>query len=203
MKTPEPTDWAAVRRQIDEARAAIEQGVALSPKEERSLLKARAQELAREPAAQEVAGDILEAVEFELASEHYAIALAEVKEVSLLKELTPVPCTPPFVLGIINLRGEIRTVIDLKKFFDLPAKGISELNKIITIQHDDIQLGILADAICGVRRIRLDELQPTLPTLTGLRADYLRGVTSDRLVVLDTAKLLSDNRILVNEEVSP
>ena len=168
-----------------------------------AILKARARELAREPLAAELAGDLLEAVEFELASEHYAIALAQVREVSLLKELTPVPCTPPFVLGIINLRGEIRTVIDLKKFFDLTDKGITELNKIIIIEHDDMQLGILADAIRGVRRIRLNDLQPALPTLTGIRADYLRGVTSDRLVVLDAAKILSDNRILVNEEVSP
>ncbi|MFN0079015.1 MAG: chemotaxis protein CheW [Prosthecobacter sp.] len=203
MKTPAPTDWTEVRRQIDAARAAIETGFALSAEAERRLLKKRAQELAREPQAQEVAGDILETVEFELASEHYAIALAQVKEVSLLKELTPVPCAPPFVLGIINLRGEIRTVIDLKKFFDLPAKGITELNKIIIIQHDDMQVGILADTILGVRRIRLDELQPALPTLTGRRADYLRGITSERLVVLDAAKILSDNRILVNEEVSP
>ena len=203
MKTHEPTNWDEIRRRIDAVSTAIDQGSAQSPAEEKLILKKRAQELALEPKAAETAADTLEAVEFELASEHYALALAQVREVSLLKELTQVPCTPPFVLGIINLRGELRTVIDLKKFFDLPDKGITELNKIIIIRQDDMQLGILADAICGVRLIRIKDMHPAPPTLTGIRADYLRGVTSDRLVVLDAAKILSDNRILVDEEVSP
>ena len=111
----------------------------------------------------------------------------------------PVPCTPPFVLGIINLRGEIRTVIDLKKFFDLAAVGITERNKIILIEQGGMQLGILADAIRGVRHIPLADLQPALPTLTDIRDDYLRGITSERLVVLDAAKILSDPRILVDD----
>jgi purine-binding chemotaxis protein CheW len=64
-----------------------------------------------------------------------------------------------------------------------------------------MQLGILADAIRGVRRIPLGEMQPALPTLTNIRADYLLGITSDRLVVLDPVKILSDKRILVDEEV--
>jgi purine-binding chemotaxis protein CheW len=203
MNALEETDWDEVRRRISDVGAAIDRGFRPSAEQEKVILKARAQALAIEPKTEESAKDTLEAVEFELASEHYALALAQVKEVSLLKELTPVPCTPPFVLGIINLRGEIRTVIDLKRFFDLPDKGITELNKIIIIQHDDMQLGILADAIRGVRRIRLKDMQPALPTLTGIRADYLRGITSDRLVVLDAIKILSDERILVEEEVSP
>ena len=143
-------------------------------------MKARAQELAREPKAGMSASETLEAVEFDLASERYAFPLAQVREVSLLRELTPVPCTPAFVLGIINVRGEIRTVIDLKKFFDLPDARITELNKIILIQNGEMQLGILADAIRGVRRIPLGEMQPALPTLTNIRADYLLGITSDR-----------------------
>jgi len=199
MTPPAFTDWAEIRRRIDAIRAAIEQGFAPSHEQERHILKARAQELAHEPKTGVRAEETLEAVEFDLASERYAFPLAQVREVSLLRELTPVPCTPAFVLGIINVRGEIRTVIDLKKFFDLPDAGITELNKIILIQNDEMQLGILADAIRGVRRIPLGEMQPALPTLTDIRADYLLGITSDRLVVLDPAKILSDPRILVED----
>ncbi len=202
MSVHEPTDWDEMRRHIEAVRAAIDQGFTLSPEENRQILQTRARVLAREPQVAEAASAWLEAVEFELGGEHYALPLAQVQTVCLLKELTPVPCCPPFVLGIMNLRGEIRTVIDLKKFFDLPDQGITELNKIIIIEQGDMQLGILADAICGVRRIRLRDLDTALPTLTGVRADYLRGVTSDRLVVLDAAKILSDNRILVDEDVS-
>ena len=194
-------DWEEIRHRIDAIGAAIDQERAPSPEQERRILKTRAQELAREPKAAAAAGEMLEVVEFDLASERYAFPLSQVREVSLLRELTPVPCTPAFVLGIINVRGEIRTVIDLKKFFDLPGAGISDLNKIILIQSGDAQLGILADAIRGVHRIPPGELQPALPTLTDVRADYLLGITCDRLVVLDPAKILSDKRILVNEEV--
>jgi purine-binding chemotaxis protein CheW len=200
MKKAKPADWPEIRRRIEAVRATIDRGFAPSPDDERRILKSRAQALALEMEADGANGETLDVVEFDLASEHYAFPLTDVREVSLLRELTPVPCTPPFVLGIINLRGEIRTVIDLKKFFDLPDAGITELNKIILIQHDDLQLGILADAIRGVRRIALADLQPTLPTLTDVRADYLRGVTSERLVVLDATRLLSDHRLLVHEE---
>ena len=199
MSTQSPADWEEIHRRIAATRAAIEQGFAPSPEAERSILKKRAQELAREPERSEKADEMLETVEFDLANERYAFPLAQVREVTLLRELTPVPCTPAFVLGLINLRGEIRTVIDLKRFFDLPAAGITELNKIILIEHGDLQLGILADAIRGVRHISLGNLQPSLPTLTDIRADYLRGITSDRLVVLDAAKILSDPRILVED----
>jgi purine-binding chemotaxis protein CheW len=192
-------DWTEIRRRLDAIRAAIEHGSAPSPEQERRILKDRAQELAREPKAGVAAEELLEAVEFDLASERYAFPLAQVREVTLLRELTPVPCTPAFVLGIINVRGEIRTVIDLKKFFELPGAAITELNKIILIESGDAQLGVLADAIRGVRRLPLGDLQPALPTLTDIRADYLRGVTSDRLVVLDAAKILSDPRILVED----
>ena len=201
MNPPQSTDWPEIRRRMDAVRASIEQGFELSPEKERQVLKTRAQALAQEIETDAKASDLLEVVEFELASERYAFPLADVREVSLLRELTPVPCTPPFVIGIINLRGEIRTVIDLKKFFDLPSAGITEFNKIILIKRDELQVGILADAILGVLQIPVGDLQPTLPTLTDLRAEYIRGITNERLVVLDPAKILSDKRIVVDEEV--
>jgi purine-binding chemotaxis protein CheW len=61
--------------------------------------------------------------------------------------------------------------------------------------------GILSDAILGVRSIPLDSIQPSLPTLTGIRAAYLKGVTSDRLVILDAGALLADRKLIVLEEV--
>ncbi len=201
MNGSEPIQWTEARARIDAVEAAIEEGFAPSPEQEREILKARAKEFAKEPEAAEVESDWLEVIEFELAGEAYALPLAQVQTVSALKELTPVPCTPAFVLGIINLRGEIRAVIDLKKFFDLPEKGITDLNKIILVQNDEMQLGILADSIRGVRRIRLDDLQPPLPTLTKIGSDYLRGVTSERIVVLDAGKILSDPGILVDDKV--
>jgi len=123
----------------------------------------------------------------------------------------PLQYLPRCVLGaivfivairLVNVRGQILSVIDIKKFFDLPEKGLSDLNKIIIIHAHHMELGILADAILGVRSLALEELQPALPTLTGIRAEYLKGITKQPLVVLDVEKILSDEKILVNDGVS-
>jgi len=105
------------------------------------------------------------------------------------------------VLGIVNVRGRITPVIDIKKFFDLPDKGLTDLHRVILVRGNGLELGLLADAIAGVRSILVDSLQPSLPTLTGIRGTYLKGVTAERLVVLDLARILADPKIMVHEEV--
>jgi purine-binding chemotaxis protein CheW len=163
------------------------------------ILRARAQALSRELTVASEA--ILQVIEFGLAHERYAVEAAYVREVHRLEDLTPLPCTPPFVLGLVNVRGRIFPVIDLKKFFDLPEHGITDLHRILLVQTADMEFGILADTIAGVRGIPLDDIQPPLPTLTGIRAEYLKGVTAERLVILDVARILADRRVIVNEEV--
>ena len=179
----------------------MSENTAMILEEKQKILKARAHELAQPLESHEAVSTALHVVEFLLAHERYAVETAFVKEVYPLKEITPVPCTPPFVLGIINVRGQIVTVINLKTFFDLPDTGISDLNKVLIIRAADIEVGFLADAIIGGREIELHELQASLPTLSGIRGEYLRGVTSDRLVVLDVGNILSDKKIIVDEAV--
>lgn len=104
------------------------------------------------------------------------------REVYPIKELTPLPCTPSFVLGIINVRGQILTVIDLRRFFDLPIKGLTDLNKVIVIEHHEGELGVLADAILGVRSLCSSEIRPAPSTLTGVREIFAgrHGPATDR-----------------------
>lgn len=166
----------------------------------RKVLKERARRLAREPAAQE-SGERLEIVEFLLGREHYGIETSFVREVHPLRDVTPLPCTPPFVLGIMNLRGEILSVIDIGKLFDLEQQGLSDLNQVIVLRCPTMEFGILADAVVGVRTIAARGVQPSFATLTGIRADYLMGVTGEHLVLLDAGKMLNDRRIVVHEEV--
>jgi purine-binding chemotaxis protein CheW len=201
-KKPASVDWREVQQHMEAARTAVERGWAPSPEETQRILKARAQALAHEPVPAEAAGERIEVVEFILAHERYAIESHYVREVHPLENLTPLPCTPAFVLGIVNLRGEILSVIDIKKFFDLPEKGLTDLNKVIVLQSGNMLFGILADAIAGVRRIPVADIQPSLPTLTGIREEYLRGVTPERTVILDAEKLLTDEHIVVQEQVS-
>jgi purine-binding chemotaxis protein CheW len=194
-------DWREVERRLEAARAAVERAGAPTPEETKRILKARAQALARQPAQAEAAGAHIEIVEFVVAYENYAVETRYVREVHPLENLTPLPCTPAFVLGIVNLRGEILSVIDLKKFFELPEKGLTDLNKVIVLQSGNMLFGILADAVAGVRRIPVTDIQPSLPTLTGIREEYLKGVTAERLVILDAEKLLSDENLVVQEQV--
>ncbi len=194
-------DWGEVHRRLETTQIALERGANPTPEAKKKILKARAKALAREPASTEAAEEYIEVIEFLLAHERYGLESRFVREVYPLKEFTPLPGTPAFVLGIINVRGRILSVVDIKKFFDLPQKGLTDLNKVIIVQHDRIEFGLLADAVRGVRTIPLSVIQPSLPTLTGVRADYLRGVTGERLIVLDVARILTDPRVIVRHEV--
>ena len=104
------------------------------PNNATQILRARAQVLARIPERAPVAGASLEVLEFRLAKERYALENRWVQEVCPLKELTPLPCTPPFVLGIVNVRGRILPVLDLKKLFDLPEQGLTDLHRIVLVR---------------------------------------------------------------------
>ncbi|MEW5979015.1 MAG: chemotaxis protein CheW [Acidobacteriota bacterium] len=193
-------DWNAVYRRLESVRKSIEQIATPTPQQRNWVLRERAKALARE--AHWSAGSVepIQVLEFLLAYERYAVELAFIREVFPLKELTPVPATPAFVMGIINVRGEIISVIDLKKFFDLPSKGLTDLNKVIILRQGDLELGILADSVFGVSEIPVEHMQPGLPTLTGIRQQYLKGITNTGLVILDVAKIAADPRIVVRDE---
>lgn len=196
-------DWVELRRRLDASQTALERRLAPSPEEKQKILHARAQLLAAGGKAETTsAHPVLEVVEFVLGPEHYGIESCHIREIHPLSEFTPLPCTPAFVLGLVNVRGQILSIINIKKLFDLPEKGLTDLNKVVIVHADHMELGILADAIVGVRSITQEELQPALPTMTGIRAEYLKGITKDPIVVLDVERILSDERILVNEIVN-
>ena len=190
--------WDDVRRRLEAARVALERGFTLTEERQRQRLQERAQALARVP-VEEAPQASLDIVAFLLAHEQYGIASAYVREVYPLRDYTPLPGTPPFVLGIINVRGQLLSVLDLKKFFDLPDRGMTDRHKVIILQSDHMEFGLLADAILGVRAMPYSALQPSPPTLSGVRAEYLLGITQERLAILDAARLLSDTRLIVRE----
>jgi purine-binding chemotaxis protein CheW len=196
-------DWAQLHRRLDASQSSLERRLTPNREEKQKVLHARARFLAAGRKAEAASARLLvEVVEFVLGPEHYGIESCHIREIHPLSEFTPLPCTPPFVLGLVNVRGQILSIIDIKKLFDLPERGLTDLNKVIVVHANQIELGILADAIVGVRLIALEELQPALPTLTGIRAEYLKGITKDPMVVLDVEKILSDEKILVNEAMN-
>jgi purine-binding chemotaxis protein CheW len=191
-------DWKEVHLRLEAAALAL---VASPPAEERrSILRERARVLARESGPADAAKDFIDVIEFRLGSEAYALEYAFVREVHPLKDFTPLPCTPRHVLGILNLRGQILSVVDLRSFFDLPARGLGDLNKVIVLRDEKMEFGILADEVTGVQAIPRIGLRPPIPTLTGIGAEYLLGITDGGLIVLDATTILRDERIVLREE---
>lgn len=195
-------DWPALLERQEAANAATTGERRLGPQEEQALLKLRAVRLAERPEQDRDEGRRLDCLEFQLSGESYAMEMSYIAETLPLTDFTPLFCTPPFVLGIINLRGRIISVIDLRRFFELPAVGLSDLNRVIVVGNGSIEFGVLADGIVGLRSLPLRELQPPPATFTGIREEFLTGVTADRLALLDIGKILADKRILVHEEVA-
>jgi purine-binding chemotaxis protein CheW len=185
---------------MEAAQSALARRLTPNREDRQKILHARARLLAKERKSDEKSPESqLEVVEFLLASEHYCIESKYIREIHALSEFTPLPGTPAFVLGLANIRGQILSIIDIKKLFDLPEKGLTDLNKVIIVRTNQMELGILADVVLGVRNLALDQFQNSLPTLTGIRAEYLKGITKDPMVVLDVEAILSDEKIIVNE----
>jgi len=162
------------------------------------ILKNRAQRLAEQTSKDNTYLTQTTVVEFRIAHEIYALPLKRIRIVHPLKSLTFIPGTPDFIRGVINLRGEIISVVDLKIFFDLPDQEFTNLSQVIILTSDVMEFGILADEILGVAEISKNDIHPSLPTLTGIRADYLKGITENGIVVLDDEKLLTDKKMCIN-----
>jgi len=193
-------DWSKIRNHLKQLEKNIEKGFEPTSMEKKNILQIRSKVLAKDTSVKKTSEkEYLEVAEFLLSYEKYALEVKYIQEVCSLKELTEIPGTPPFILGVMNFHGQILSIIDLRNFFDLPVKGLTELNKVIVLHNEETIFGILADELLEIRQIPKNNIQPSLPTLTGIRADYLKGISKDRIVILDALKLLSDDKIRIRE----
>ena len=200
--TRKKVDWTEVHRHLEATTAAMERVITPGIDDKKRLLKERARTLAQEDVEVYTGLQYLEVVEFQLAGEVYGIETSYIREVYPLKALVPIPGTPPFFLGITSVRGQILSVIDIKRFFDLPDKGLTELDKVVIVRSGEVELGIRADVVLGMWSIPRGDIQPSLPTLIGVRDKYLRGVTKDAVIILDIQKLLADENLIVRAETN-
>ena len=170
-------------------------------KSDEELLQERARKISGPRTRKDVSpDDEITVVEFNLMPEHYAIDEFYVSEVMLLKELTPIPGVPAFVAGITNLRGKIISVVNLKFFLGITSKGITDLNRIIVLKNKQMEFGILADSILGTKTIHTSMLSPAPITIKGAEAGYVKGITSDGLIILDGSVILSTKTIIINQK---
>jgi purine-binding chemotaxis protein CheW len=138
---------------------------------------------------------ILQWVTFRLENESYGINVMQVQEVLRYTEIAPVPGAPPYVLGIINLRGNVVTVIDTRSRFALPNAETTDQTRIVIIEAENQVVGILVDAVAEVVYLRQSEIETTPNVGNEESAKFIQGVchkNDELLILVDLEKLMSD-----------
>ena len=177
---------------------AMAPGHALSAERQEQILRERARELCVEAETAEVASGAMDALEFVVSGERYAVETAYVQQVLPLRELTALPGAPDFILGVLYVRGRVLCLNDLSRFLGLPPKGLSERDKAVVLHKGKMEIAVLAEAIEGIRVLRREDLQ-ALPPVQGLERAFLLGATSDGTSVLDAGCILDDPRLVVSQ----
>ncbi|PSW19522.1 chemotaxis protein CheW [Photobacterium sanctipauli] len=139
---------------------------------------------------------VLQWVTFQLEDETYGINVMQVREVLRYSEIAPVPGAPDYVLGIINLRGNVVTVIDTRSRFGLMPGEISDNTRIVIIEAEKQVIGILVDSVAEVVYLRSSEIDSTPSVGTEESAKFIQGVSNrdgELLILVDLNKLLSDD----------
>ena len=143
-----------------------------------------------------VEDDVIQWVTYHLGDEHYAIAVMQVQEVLRVSEITPVPGAPEYVLGIINLRGNVVTVLDTRKRFGMPPKEVDDTSRIIIIEAGEQVVGLLVDSVAEVVYLKASEIESAPNVGNEDSSRYIQGVHSSEgnlLIMIDVNKLLTED----------
>lgn len=182
----------------------------LSREQKQAILDERAAFLSQVSLSQEKQENQLDLLEIIISGERFAIEARYVKEASKLQNLTPLPCTPAFVLGLVNFRGQILPLIDLREVLELkPSASIKPGQKkqtaageqhlqVVVIQTALGQTGIAVDEIVGINSLTEKDLQAPTQLVGSALAPLLKGISIERLAVIDIDKLMSDPRVIVD-----
>ena len=139
---------------------------------------------------------VIQFVTFKLQEEIYGINVMQVQEVLRVTEIAPVPGAPSYVLGIINLRGNVVTVVDTRSRFGLPSTTIDDASRIVIIESEEQVVGILVDSVAEVVLLRQSEIDSAPNVGNDENSRYIQGVATrdDKLlIVVDLNKLITED----------
>src|SRR4030088_210732 len=150
-----------------------------------------------QPVGEAAPGEERQLVVFQLGAELYGVDIARVHEIIRLQAVTRVPRAPSFVEGVINLRGKVIPVVDLRRRFGLPSAEHTRASRIVVVEIGDQVVGIVVDGVSEVLRVNGATIEPPSPVVAGVESDYLQGIAKlpDRLVIL-----LNLDRVLARDE---
>ena len=145
----------------------------------------------------EIENQIIQLVSFKLGKEEFGVDILKVQEINRMLEITEMPNSPDFVEGIVNLRGRIIPVIDLKKRLNLPIKEHDNSTRIIVVELGGKTVGFIVDEVSEVLRIESNITEPPPEMVAGIESDFITAVAKleDKLLIL-----LDLNKVLSQEE---
>ena len=147
-------------------------------------------------------GDELQLVSFNIGSEEFGVDILKVQEINRMVEITRVPQAPHFVEGVINLRGKVIPIIDLRKRFGLDVREYDKNTRIVVVDINGTIMGMIVDAVSEVLRLPSNAIEPPPEIVTGVNAAYIKGVArlDDRLLIfLDLSKVIDATELATIE----
>lgn len=147
----------------------------------------------------EINKDELTLLEFKIGIERYGLDIHFAKEVFLFSEITELPNTPDFVLGIMNIRRRVVPVIDLKKILKVPG-DIHSTGSVVVIEKKGFEFAFLVDEVIGSISINKESITSTPCTFAGLQKDLLLGLTNEKLIILNGDILFSREEFVVQKK---
>ena len=152
--------------------------------------------------------DTIQVVSFKLGSEEYGVDIAQVQEINRMVAVTHVPRAPQFMEGVINLRGQLIPIIDLRARFGMPRAEHTKNTRIVVTEIGAKRVGMVVDSVSEVLRLPVEDIEPAPEMITGVDTEYIRGVgkIEDRLIILlDLARIISgsEKRELESADVAP
>lgn len=142
---------------------------------------------------------------FNLNQENFGVEITEVKEIIKPVQIYKVPNTPEYIEGLINLRGKVHTVFNLRKKFSLPAREFDDNTKIIVVNVNSIMVGFIVDEVNEIIRVEDEDIEAAPQDITALNRRYISGIAkiSEKIVILlDLARVLSAEEAVAAEKVS-
>ena len=143
-------------------------------------------------------------VAFKLEKEEFAVDIQQVREVLKMTRVTPLPQSAHYIEGVINLRGEVIPVVDLRKRFELPVGERGEQTRIIIVEIQNSNVGLIVDSVTEVLRFSSSAIQPPPTRVAGTRTDLIKGVgkVGDRLlIILNLEKIITTEEAISLEEI--
>jgi purine-binding chemotaxis protein CheW len=148
--------------------------------------------------------ELLQLVSFKIGNEEFGIEILQVQEINRMMQITKVPNSPDFVEGVVNLRGRIIPVVDLRKRLNLHSPEHDNNTRIIVVDLEGSTLGFVVDEVSEVLRISSSITEPPPPLVAGINSEYITAVgkLEDRLLILlDLKKIFSNEENKLIEQV--